>query len=75
MPAFTADYFGSRNVGPIYGLIATAWGAAAAFGPLLLAETLKSSGSYTSGLHIISAIMAFSSLLPVFLRPPRLKTV
>src|SRR5712664_1072116 len=28
MPAFTADYFGSRNVGPIYGLMLTAWGFA-----------------------------------------------
>src|SRR5260370_9763130 len=25
LPAFTADYFGSRNVGPIYGLMLTAW--------------------------------------------------
>ena len=35
MPAFTADYFGSKNVGSIYGLMLTAWGAASAFGPLL----------------------------------------
>ena len=28
MPAFTADYFGSKNVGPIYGLMLTAWGFA-----------------------------------------------
>jgi MFS transporter, OFA family, oxalate/formate antiporter len=26
MPAFTADYFGSRNVAPIYGLMLTGWG-------------------------------------------------
>ena len=26
MPAFAADYFGSKNVGPIYGLMLTAWG-------------------------------------------------
>jgi len=25
MPAFTADYFGPKNVGPIYGLMLTAW--------------------------------------------------
>ncbi len=25
MPAFAADYFGSKNVGPIYGLMLTAW--------------------------------------------------
>jgi len=36
MPAFAADYFGSRNVGPIYGLMLTAWGFASAFGPLLM---------------------------------------
>ncbi len=38
MPAFAADYFGSKNVGPIYGLMLTAWGTASAFGPLLIAH-------------------------------------
>jgi OFA family oxalate/formate antiporter-like MFS transporter len=33
MPAFTADYFGPKNVGPIYGLMLTAWGFASVFGP------------------------------------------
>jgi OFA family oxalate/formate antiporter-like MFS transporter len=37
MPAFAADYFGSKNVGPIYGLMLTAWGCASAAGPLLIA--------------------------------------
>ena len=32
MPAFAADYFGSKNVGPIYGLMLTAWGCASALG-------------------------------------------
>lgn len=75
MPAFAADYFGSRNVGPIYGLMATAWGAAAGFGPLLLAGTLKTSGGYRSGLHIIAVIMAISAVLPVHIRPPQPKSV
>jgi OFA family oxalate/formate antiporter-like MFS transporter len=35
MPAFTADYFGPKNVGPIYGLMLTAWGFASAFGRCL----------------------------------------
>jgi MFS transporter, OFA family, oxalate/formate antiporter len=59
MPAFAADYFGSKNVGPIYGLMLTAWGCASAFGPLLIAHMRQSSGSYTSGLHVIAGIMAF----------------
>lgn len=71
MPAFTADYFGSRNVGPIYGLMVTAWGVAAAVGPLMLAYTLKATGGYTSGLHIIAAVMAVSTVVPILVRPPR----
>ena len=67
--------FGSRNVGPIYGLMATAWGVAAAFGPLLLAATLKSSGGYRSGLHSIAVIMSITAFLPVIISPPRPKSV
>ncbi len=71
MPAFAADYFGSKNVGPIYGLMLTAWGFASAFGPLLLANTLKSSGGYVSGLHIIAVILVVSTILPILVRPPQ----
>jgi MFS transporter, OFA family, oxalate/formate antiporter len=71
MPAFAADYFGSKNVGPIYGLLLTAWGFASAFGPLLIAHLRQSSGLYTSGLHIISGIMAVSMLLPILVSPPK----
>jgi OFA family oxalate/formate antiporter-like MFS transporter len=71
MPAFAADYFGSKNVGPIYGLMITAWGTASAFGPLLIAHLRQSSGSYMSGLHIIAGIMAVSALLPIAVSPPK----
>lgn len=71
MPAFTADYFGSRNVGPIYGLMLTAWGAASAFGPLLIAHMRQSSGSFAGGLHVIAGIMAISVLLPILVSPPK----
>lgn len=71
MPAFAADYFGSKNVGPIYGLMLTAWGSASAFGPLLIAHMRQSSGSYTGGLHVIAGIMAVSTLLPILVSPPK----
>jgi MFS transporter, OFA family, oxalate/formate antiporter len=71
MPAFAADYFGSKNVGPIYGLMITAWGTASAFGPLLIAHLRQSSGSYLSGLHIIAGVMAVSVLLPIAVSPPK----
>jgi OFA family oxalate/formate antiporter-like MFS transporter len=71
MPAFTADYFGSKNVAPIYGLMLTAWGTASAFGPLLIAHMRQISASYTSGLHVIAAVMAISIVLPILVSPPK----
>lgn len=71
MPAFAADYFGSKNVGPIYGLMLTAWGTASAFGPLLIAHMRQTSGSYASGLHVIAGIMAVSIVLPILVSPPK----
>jgi OFA family oxalate/formate antiporter-like MFS transporter len=70
MPAFAADYFGSSNVGSIYGLILTAWGFASAFGPLLIAHLRQSSGTYTSGLHVVAIVMAVSVILPLLVKPP-----
>jgi len=71
MPAFAADYFGSRNVGPIYGLMLTAWGFASAFGPLLIAYMRQANGSYSEGLHVIAGVMAVSIVLPLIVSPPR----
>ena len=70
MPAFAADYFGSKNVGPIYGLMLTAWGFASAFGPLLIAYMRQASGNYHGALHAIAGIVAVSMLLPIVVRPP-----
>lgn len=70
MPAFAADYFGAKNVGPIYGLMLTAWGFASAFGPLLIAHLRQTGSSYAFGLHVIAAIMLLSGIVPLFVRPP-----
>jgi OFA family oxalate/formate antiporter-like MFS transporter len=70
MPAFAADYFGPRYVGPIYGLMLTAWGFASAFGPLLIANMQQASKSYADGLHVLAGILLVSALLPFLVRPP-----
>jgi OFA family oxalate/formate antiporter-like MFS transporter len=69
MAAFTADYFGSKNVGPIYGLMLTAWGVASAFGPLLIRH-MRDRGA----LHIIGFIMLVSTALPLIVSPPHAKS-
>lgn len=71
MPAFTADYFGAKNVGPIYGLMITAWGCASAFGPLVIAYMRQASGTYRGALHVIAGVMLISAVLPVLVSPPR----
>jgi MFS transporter, OFA family, oxalate/formate antiporter len=71
MPAFAADYFGPKNVGPIYGLMLTAWSFASAVGPLIIAHMRETAGSYRGALHVIAGVMAVSTLLPILVRPPR----
>jgi OFA family oxalate/formate antiporter-like MFS transporter len=71
MPAFAADYFGSKNVGSIYGLMLTAWGFASIAGPLYIARMRETTGHYSVALHVIAGVMAVSILLPIVVRPPR----
>jgi len=72
MPASVTDYFGPQNVGPIYGLMLTAWGLASVFGPMLLAGMREATGSYEDALHIIAALMALSVVLPCMIRSPQM---
>lgn len=71
-PAFAADYFGSKNVGPIYGLMLTAWGFASAFGLLLIAHMLQVSRAYVGALHVIAGVTPVSIILPLIVSPPRI---
>lgn len=70
MPAFCADYFGTREVGSIYGLMLTAWGFGSALGPVLIADIRQSTGRYAEALTILAAIMLGAAVIPFFLRPP-----
>jgi MFS transporter, OFA family, oxalate/formate antiporter len=71
MAATTADLFGPRHVGSIYGLMLTAWGFGGVLGPLVIAALRESSGGYTSSLRIIAGIMVASVVLPLVIRRPR----
>lgn len=71
MPAFAADYFGSQNVGRIYGFMLTAWSAAGVAGPVLISVIRDSTGGYETALYILAGVMLVSIVLPVVIRPPR----
>jgi OFA family oxalate/formate antiporter-like MFS transporter len=70
MPAFAADYFGSANVGKIYGLMLTAWSFGGVLGPLLISRVIDVTGSYTLAFYIIAAIMVGSAVVAFIVRPP-----
>ena len=70
MPAFAADYFGSENVGSIYGLMLTAWSFAGVLGPTLIAWIRQSTGAYSHALHVIAVIVLVSAVIPLMVRPP-----
>ena len=73
MPAFNADYFGSKNVGTIYGLMITAWGFGGVLGPLLISYMYDLTGAYSRAFYIIAGIMLLSSIIPFIVRPPTRK--
>jgi MFS transporter, OFA family, oxalate/formate antiporter len=63
MPAFAADFFGSKNAGTIYGAMLTAWSAGGIVGPLLIANI-----DYRTTLFILAALMLVSCALPLIAR-------
>jgi OFA family oxalate/formate antiporter-like MFS transporter len=71
MPAFAADYFGPGQVAPIYGMMLTAWGFAAAFGPTLIASVRQATGRYQGAMRWLALAMLVSAAMPLLLRPPK----
>jgi OFA family oxalate/formate antiporter-like MFS transporter len=71
MPAFAADYFGSGQIAPIYGMMLTAWGFAAAFGPTLVAKVREATGHYQGAMRWLALASLISAVLPLLLRPPK----
>ncbi|MDP8972503.1 MAG: OFA family MFS transporter [Actinomycetota bacterium] len=71
MPAFSGDYFGSANVGKIYGLMLTAWGFGGVLGPYLISIMYDATRSYQGALYILAGLMLVSSILPMIIRPPK----
>jgi MFS transporter, OFA family, oxalate/formate antiporter len=73
MPAFATDYFGSKWIGSIYGLMLTAWGFGGVLGPLMIARTREVTGSYAGALTIIACVMLVSGLLPLIVHGLRIE--
>lgn len=68
MPSFTADFFGPKYMGGIYGWILLAWGAAAVPSPILIARVRQSTGGYGPAIRVIAVVMMVALVLPILAR-------
>ncbi len=71
MPSFTADFFGAKYMGGIYGWILLAWGAAAIPSPILIAHLKQTTGRYDQAIEILAVVMLCAIVLPLVVRPPQ----
>jgi len=71
MPSFTADFFGSKYMGGIYGWILLAWAAGAVPSPILIARVRQTTGMYQPAIHVIAIVMVCSLVLPLLAHRPK----
>ena len=58
MPSFTADFFGPKYMGGIYGIILLAWGAAAIPSPIMIARLHQATGRFDTSIYVVAMVMA-----------------
>jgi OFA family oxalate/formate antiporter-like MFS transporter len=75
MPSFTADFFGAKFMGGIYGWILLAWGAAAIPSPIMIARRHQATGQFSSSVYVIAIVMVCSLVLPLIARRPKREAV
>ncbi|MBI4767655.1 MAG: OFA family MFS transporter [Deltaproteobacteria bacterium] len=72
MPAFTADFFGSKNLGVNYGFVFLGWGLGFLM-PLIAGYIKDSTGSYSLSFYISAVILIVAVILCRFLKKPEKK--
>jgi MFS family permease len=69
LPAFTADFFGSKNMGANYGFVFLGWGLGFLM-PLLAGYIKDWTGSYTYSLYISAVILIVAVILCAVTKKP-----
>jgi len=71
MPAYSADTFGPKNMGSIYGKILLAWSAAGVAGPLLMESIKQTYGGFHNALYVAASGLFLGSVIHLFYRKPQ----
>jgi MFS transporter, OFA family, oxalate/formate antiporter len=69
MPAFTADFFGSKNLGANYGFVFIGWGLGFLM-PLIAGYIKDYTGSYDLSFYISAGVLLLAVVLCRFLKKP-----
>ncbi|MBI4736421.1 MAG: OFA family MFS transporter [candidate division NC10 bacterium] len=75
MPSYTADYFGTKNLGINYGWVFSAWGAAGVLGPIIGAQVRAVTGAWTTAFWILSGLCVAGILLALITKAPAAREV
>jgi OFA family oxalate/formate antiporter-like MFS transporter len=70
MPAFTADFYGTKNLGINYGWVFSAWGAAGVFGPILGLKVRAATGAWLNAFYILAGLCVLGIVLMLMTKPP-----
>ncbi|NVM45787.1 MAG: OFA family MFS transporter [Candidatus Lokiarchaeota archaeon] len=70
-PTATADLFGSKNLGPNYGIVFTAYGVAGFIGAVGVNLFVSIFGSYLILFIVMGAMSVGSAILAFILKPPK----
>jgi MFS transporter, OFA family, oxalate/formate antiporter len=70
MPSFTADFFGEKHVGGIYGIVLFGWSFAAIPAPVMIAHIHQVIGRYAPAINIIAVVLVCAMVLPLMARRP-----
>jgi len=73
MPAFTADFYGTKNLGINYGWVFSAWGAAGVFGPILGLKVRAATGAWLNAFYIYAVLCAVGIVLMLMTKAPTAK--
>jgi MFS family permease len=70
MPSFTADFFGTKYLGQIYGFILTGWGFAGLVGPQVASFVKDRTGSFTGAMPWVAVMLIVAAIIPFFVKKP-----
>jgi len=71
MPTIASGYFGTKSIGPVFGVIVFAYTVGGAIGPFLAGYVFDISGSYYFAFLSAALAMTAAFLLSLLLRPPK----